>query len=145
MLLNDAFLGGFLHQSKVSHYVLESLLWSQACFPWSPSVCPAVTDDPASSHSSWTALSLTSPCCYLYIKTMLCWSELVCPSPWVEPCYYFTSPQERKIWFSTCCRKCNMFSVATGFGVCGVLRHLVIFLGSESMLTMRPPHQQTYQ
>lgn len=66
-----------------------------------PSVCPAVTEGPASSHSCRTAPSLTSACRYLYIKTMLCQSELVCPSPWVEPCHYFTQTQEKKLWFST--------------------------------------------
>lgn len=73
-----------------------------------PSVCPAMTEGPASSHSCQTAPSLTSDCRYLYIKTMPCQSELVCPSPWVEPCHYFTQAQERRMLFSTCFRKCNI-------------------------------------
>lgn len=98
-----------------------------------PSVCPAVTEGPASSHSCRTAPSLTSACRYLYIKTMLCQSELVCPSPWVEPCHYFTQTQEKKIWFSTCYRKCNigMSSKDAGTGMCGVYRCLAIFLAPK--------------
>lgn len=56
---------------------------------------------PASSHSCPTASSLTSDCCFLHIKTMPCQSELVCPSPWVEPCHYFAKTQVKKVWFST--------------------------------------------
>lgn len=107
-LLNDAFLGVPPPPNP------KSLIMSWRVFydlrhvsHDAPSVCPAVTEGPASSHSCRTAPSLTSACCYLYIKTMLCQSELVCPSPWVEPRHYFTQTQEKKIWFSTCYRKCN--------------------------------------
>ena len=91
-----------------------------------PSVCPAMTEGPASSHSCRTAPSLTSDCRYLYIKTMPCQSELVCPSPWVEPCHYSAHTQERRRLFSTCYRKCNIgvSSKAAGTETCRVYRCL---------------------
>lgn len=135
--LNDAFPGVFLPPPP------KSLIMSCRVFydlrhvsHDAPSVCPAVTEGPASSHSCRTAQSLTSACLYLHIKTMLCQSELVCPSPWVEPFHYFTQTRQKKIWFSTCYRKCNigMSSRAAGTGMCRVSRCLAIFLGSQSVL-----------
>lgn len=84
-----------------------------------PSVCLTVTEGPASSHSRWTAPSLSSLCSCLYIKTMPGHRELVCPSPWVEPCHYFAQTREKKVWFSTRYRKRNigMSSVAAGAGM----------------------------
>lgn len=134
--INDAFLGVFPPTPK-------SLIMSCRVFydlrhvsHDAPSVCPAVTEGPASSHSCRTAPSLTSACRHLHIKTMLWQSELVCPSPWVEPCHYFSQTQEKKIWFSTCYRKCNigMSSKAAGTVMFGIYRCLAIFLGFQSVV-----------
>lgn len=101
-LLNDAFLDAPTPDTPM--HTPKSLIMSWRVFydlrhvsHDAPSVCPAMTEGPAFFHSCWTAPSLNPAYCYLYIKTMLCQSELVCPSPWMEPCHYFTQTQEKKI------------------------------------------------
>lgn len=60
-LLNDAFLWVPPPKSKVSHYVLESLLWSQACFPWCP-ICLSCCDRGPGLLSFLSDSSITHLC-----------------------------------------------------------------------------------
>ena len=106
-----------------------------------PSVCPAVTEGPASSHSCQTAPSLTD-CRYLYIKTMLCQSELVCPSPWVEACHYSTHTQREEDIISDITWSAWLLQALKCVGLIGVW---LFFWLAEYDVSMRTILKKTYQ
>lgn len=127
--LNDAFLGVPSPHPPTSKSLIMSCraLYDPRHVSYdAPSVCPAVTEGLSLLSFLVRQLHQSSLDCHcLYIKTMPCQSELVCPSPWVEPCHYFSHTRE-KVLFSTCYRKCNigMSSWAAGTGVFEVDRWL---------------------